>query len=118
MGIIWIFPLLFTIQVLTLAFGIISLFFRRKVFSFAPILLTLTTVLLMMYANSFMNTSIYGPPRMSKIYDIQVLGGAYQLGYYLAYPSLVAFLLAFILGEVVRTRTSKAEIFNQHGNRR
>jgi len=79
----WVLPLLFVIQVLTLAFGVTSLIFKKRILSFAPVLLNLTAILLMMYTNWVVNPSYPS-----------VITGWYQLGYYLVYASLVAFLLA------------------------
>jgi hypothetical protein len=83
---------LFTIQVLTLIFGIVSIFFRRRIPSFIPVLLSVLVLGLMIYTNNLMFGS-----------------GEYQLGYYLIYPSLAIFLSAFVLNEVTRTNVCEGK---------
>jgi hypothetical protein len=105
-GISWILPLLFAVQVLTLAFGVASVIFRKRILSLAPILLSLTVILLMMYTNWGFH------PRSGNFYfgggSFLMIGSAgYQLGYYLAYPSLAVFLFAFILNEVTKRQQTK-----------
>jgi hypothetical protein len=88
----WI-PLLsmFTIQVLTLLFGVASIIFNRRMLSFAPVLLSLLTIALMVHTGM----------RLSG-YPEEIYSGEYQLGYYLVFPSMVLFLSAFVMNEVTR----------------
>jgi hypothetical protein len=83
----WILVSMFTTQVLTLFFGVASIIFKRRMLSFAPVLLSLLTIGLMVRT---------GMPK-----DI-ILHGEYQLGYYLVFPSLVLFLSAFVMNEVTK----------------
>jgi len=74
---------MFTAQVLVLIFGIASVYLRRRAILAAPICMCLAVLALM---------SVSG----------ELLYGTYQLGYYLVYPSIAMFLLAFILNELQR----------------
>lgn len=87
-GIPWILISMFTIQVLTLLFGVASIIFNRRMLSFAPVLLNLLTIALMVYTGM-----------MEEVYP-----GEYQLGFYLVFPSLVLFLFAFVLNEMTKKR--------------
>lgn len=92
LGIPWILVSMFTIQVLTLLFGAASIIFNRRMLSSAPVLLSLLAIALMLYTGM-----------MEETYS-----GKYQLGFYLAFPSLILFLSAFALSEVIKKRqTSK-----------
>jgi hypothetical protein len=82
----WILVSMFTIQALTLLFGVVSIIFTRRMLSFAPVLLSLLTIALMVC------TGI-----IEEIYF-----GEYQVGFYLIFPSLVLFLSAFVLDELAR----------------
>jgi hypothetical protein len=84
LGIPWILIAMFIIQVLTLLFGVASIIFNRRILSFAPVLLSLLTIALMVYTGMVE----------------QIYLGEYQLGFYLVFPSLVLFLSAFVLNEV------------------
>jgi hypothetical protein len=90
----WILVSMFTIQALALFFGVASIIFNRRMLSFAPVLLTLLTITLMVY------TGI-----VEEIYS-----GEYQLGFYLVFPSLALFLSAFILNEVTKKQQIKDSI--------
>jgi hypothetical protein len=82
----WILVSMFTIQALTLLFGVASMIFNRRILSFAPVLLSLLTIALMVYTDM-----------IEEIYF-----GEYQLGYYLVYPSVAMFIFAFLLNEVTK----------------
>jgi hypothetical protein len=82
---------MFIIQVLTLVFAVSSVFFNRRILSFAPVLLCLGVLGLMIYTG-------------------QTIGllGEYQQGYYLIFPSLALFMFAFILNEVTKKQQTSA----------
>ncbi len=90
---------LFTIQVLTLIFSIVSIFFNRRILSFIPVLLSVVVLGLMIYTDNLM----FGY-------------GEYQLGYYLIYPSLVIFLSAFVLNEVTKASNKYKITDPSHGD--
>jgi hypothetical protein len=98
-GISWVLPMLFAIQAITLAFGVASVIFKKRILSFLPVLFTLTVILLAMYANSIARASAI--VRLGNGSFFFALG-EYQLGYYLAYPSLAIFLFIVTLNEVTR----------------
>lgn len=84
----WALASMFIFQVLTLVFGLGSVFFNRRILSFAPVLLCLGVLGLMIYTE-------------------QTIGGVlgeYQQGYYLIYPSVILFVSAFALNEVIKMR--------------
>jgi hypothetical protein len=85
LGIPWILVSMFTIQALTLLFGVATLIFNRRILPFASVLLSLLTVALMVYTG-------------------MMYSGEYQLGYYLVFPSTVLFLSAFVLDEMNKKR--------------
>jgi hypothetical protein len=85
LGIPWILIPMFTIQALTLLFGVASIIFKRRIFPFVSVLLNLLTIALMVYTGT-------------------MYSGEYQLGYYLAIPSLVMFSSAFVLNEAAIAR--------------
>jgi len=87
----WTLTLLFTIQALTLFFGIAYIFVNRRVLSIAPILLCSVVIALMIYASITLSASA-----PSYLY------GDYEQGYYLIYPSVVMFLLALLRGEMTK----------------
>jgi hypothetical protein len=88
LGIPWIFVPMFTIQALTLLFDVASIIFNRRILPFAPVLLSLLTIALMVYTG-------------------MMLSGEYQLGFYLVFPSLVLFLSFFVLNELTNSRQTK-----------
>lgn len=82
----WALVSMFIIQVLTLVFAVGSVFFNRRILSFAPVLLCLGVLGLMIYTEQ----------------TISGVLGEYQQGYYLIFPSLALFTFAFILNEVTK----------------
>jgi hypothetical protein len=102
-GISWVLPLLFTIQVLTVTFGVASVIFKKRILSFLPVLLTVTVILLAIYTNWVVSPTGEASNIPFGIGFIITLG-EYQMGYYLAYPSMVLFVCAFALNEVVKKR--------------
>jgi hypothetical protein len=102
---LWI-PLLsmFTIQVLTLLSGMISVIFNRRILLFAPVLLSLLLIGLMT-CTGVMLSGYFGE-----------FNSEYQFGYDLAFPSLVLFSAAFILNELTIKRPieHRVDITNPH----
>ena len=92
----WILVPMFTIQVLTLLFGVASFIFNRRILSFAPFLLSLLTIALMVYTSM-----------MPSGYPEEAYSGEYELGFYLVLPSLVLFLSAFVLNEMTKKRQTR-----------
>ena len=86
----WALILLFAVQILTLAFGVAFVVSNRRTLSFEPILFGVAALVLMTYTGEMLFRSFYS--------------NQYQLGYYLVYPSVVLFLCAFALNEVVKKR--------------
>jgi hypothetical protein len=84
----WILVSMLTLQALTLAFGIASVVFSRRILSFAPVLFSLP-VLALIIGTSWMLSS-------------RGLLLEYQLGYYLIYPSIILFVSASVLTEAAR----------------
>lgn len=95
----WILVSMFTIQALTLLFGVASMIFNRRMLSFAPVLLSLSTIALMVYTDM-----------IEEIYF-----GEYQLGYYLVYPSVAMFIFAFLLNEETK-KMQATKPAKQNGN--
>jgi len=93
LGTPWILISLFTVQVLTLVFGLASVIFNRRILTSAPALLSLAVMALMICTGEILSGY--------RFY------GEYQQGYYLLYPSVILFLSAFGLSEV--TRRNKQE---------
>ena len=83
----WIPLALFVMQALTLAFGSASLVANRKTILSVPICSSLTALALMSLMSYELASSANN-------------GAGYQVGYYLGYPSLALFALAFALNEV------------------
>jgi len=84
--------LLFIVQILTLIFGLASVIFNRRALPLAPLLLSLATIVLTVYAGWIMHYSLQPEE--------------YLLGYYLLYPSAVLFACAFGLHEATARRSS------------
>jgi hypothetical protein len=82
----WIPLTMFVIQILTLAFGCATLAINRRIILSIPLCLSLTVLALMSYVGY----------RLSSALRVE---GEYQLGYYLVYPSVALFAIAFILTE-------------------
>jgi hypothetical protein len=93
-------PLLsmFTIQALTLIFGAVSIIFNRRTLSFAPVLLSLLAMALMV------NIGI-----MLSGYPKEIYSGEYQLGFYLVFPSLFLFFSAFVLNELMKREKTRSK---------
>ena len=101
LGIPWILILLFTVQVLTLIFGVIFISSSRRILSFEPIMFSIAVVALMTYTGWVISG------------DTGVLSFQYQLGYYLIYPAMVVFLFAFLLNQVSKNgQTTNTEILS------
>jgi len=79
-----VFLSMFVVQVLTMITGIASIFTRRRVLALAPVLLCLTDTILMIYTNVRLQESNIGLNPL-------------QQGYWLTYPSMFLFIIAFIL---------------------
>lgn len=88
----WALISMFIIQVLTLVFGVGSVFFNRIILSFAPVLLCLGVLGLMIYTGQTLGDKV----------------GGYQQGYYGIFPSLALFMFAFILNEVTKKQQTSA----------
>ena len=88
----WALVSMFTFQVLTLVFSIGSIFFNRRILSFAPVLLCLGVLGLMIYTEQ----------------TISGVLGEYRQGYYLIFPSLALFMFALILNEVTKKQQTSA----------
>jgi hypothetical protein len=104
---------LFAVQVLTLMFGVVFIISSRRTLSFEPIMLSIAVLVLMTYIGKILS----GYVRIS-LYPSQ-----YQLGYYLVYPSVVLFVCAFALNEVVKKRQTASRdtshpSLKSHSNRR
>jgi len=91
----WMLIAMFTIQLLTLALGLVSIRFNRRSLLFSPVLLTFVVAVLMTYTGK-----IFGHPPYRPL--LHAISPEYQLGYYLVYPSLAMFLFAFLLNAVTR----------------
>jgi hypothetical protein len=77
----WTLVLMFIFQVLTLVFGVGSVFFNRRILSIAPVLLCLGVLGLMMCTGHIISPVL----------------GEYQKGYYLVFLSLTLFISDFML---------------------
>jgi hypothetical protein len=88
----WMPVALFAVQALALAFGIASIYFKRRAMLAAPVCLSVAVLALMSYAGEIFPS------------------GEYQLGYYLVFPSLALFLSAFMLNEVTKKQQTKDPI--------
>jgi hypothetical protein len=90
----WALVSMFIFQVLTLVFAVGSVLFNRRILSFAPVLLCLGVLGLMIYSGQTIGDKV----------------GEYQQGYYLIFPSLVLFIFALILNEVTKKQQSSARV--------
>ena len=88
----WALVSMFIYQVLTLVLGVVSVFFNKRILSFAPVLLCLLILGLMIYTGQ----------TISRVF------GEYQQGYYLIFPSLALFMFAFILNEVTKEQQTSS----------
>jgi hypothetical protein len=87
LGMSWIPLAMFVMQLLTLCFGCASLVINKRIIRSVPVGSSLAVLALMFYVGYRLSSSNNN-------------GAGYQLGYYLVYPSLVLFALAFALNEV------------------
>jgi hypothetical protein len=94
-GMPWILVSMFALQVLTLVFGVASAIFERRILSFAPVLLSLAVMALMIYTEQI-------------LYE-HGFYAEYQQGYYLIYPSVILFLSAFALDEALKKKRVSIE---------
>lgn len=96
LGITWILVALFHMQILTLGFGFFAVFKQRKSTQLLPVISCFSVVFLMgsMVAQA---GSLSGLARRA--------GPKYELGYWLCYPSIILFILAFILQFRTRQNT-------------
>jgi hypothetical protein len=97
LGIPWTLISLFTVQVLTLVFGVAFIIFNRRILSFEPVLFGIAVLALM-------GCTVKVAHGYNALLDVFVNSSQYQLGYYLVYPSLVLFAWAFALNEVAKRR--------------
>jgi hypothetical protein len=86
----WAFTFIFMSQVLTLIFGVAFIFLDKKIL--APTVLCITV--------SVMMTLVNVSPREANVFS----RASYELGYWLAYPSMLLFLSASLLGPVAKKR--------------
>jgi hypothetical protein len=103
-GIPWILIPLFTVQVLTLVFGVAFIISERRMLSFESIAFSVVALALMTYTGERVNEEL-AP------YSV----GQYQLGYYIVYASMTMFLLAFLLNEVTK-KMQTAKPAKENGN--
>jgi hypothetical protein len=93
LGIPWILISLFTVQVLTLIFGVAFIISNRRMLSFEPIIFSTAALVLMTYTAKVISNGTF-----------LFVSFQYQLGYYFVYPSVAMFIFAFLLKEVARKR--------------
>jgi hypothetical protein len=93
LGIPWILISLFTVQVLTLIFGVAFIISNRRILSFEPIIFSTAALVLMTYTAKVISNGTF-----------LFVSFQYQLGYYFVYPSVAMFVFAFLLNEVARKR--------------
>lgn len=89
----WVFVLLFTIQISALVTRLASVLVNRKILALVPIALCSTVTTLMIYVDS-------GHSRNTTWTN-------YETGYWLTYPSLLMFLIAFITNLTTRKKQKK-----------
>ena len=82
----WIPLTMFVIQILTLAFGCVSLATNRRIILSIPLCFSLTVLALMSYVGYRLSSALF-------------VEGEYQLGYYFVFPSVILFAFAFVLTE-------------------
>jgi hypothetical protein len=84
---------MFEAQLLTLALGLVSIKYNKRALLLAPALPSLLTAVLMTYVGEKISPLIQAG---------DVISGGYQLTYYLVFPAIAMFLLAFLVNEVAR----------------
>jgi len=84
LGYFMLHPVMLVTQVVALATGIFSVFKSKKTVAAVSAATCLTTLLLMVYQNLLMS-------------DTNMEPYCYQLGYWLTYPSLILFIINFLL---------------------
>lgn len=100
----WILIPLFTVQVLTLVFGVAFIISERRMLSFESIVFSIAASVLMTYTGERVNGEL-------SPYSV----GQYQLGYYVVYASMVMFVFAFFLNEVTK-KMQAAKPVKENGN--
>jgi hypothetical protein len=83
----WVFILMLAAQVLTLVIGIASIFITNRLLALFPIVTCATVIGLMIYAIQVLLKSNFALT-------------PHQPGYWLTYPSILLFLLAFVLKQI------------------
>jgi hypothetical protein len=85
-----VFILMFVAQILTLGSGVASIFVKKRILAFVPVILCFGVTMSMVYVN-FVLSEYFGV-------------GTYQAGYWLTYLSMFVFLLSPILNLVLSRR--------------
>lgn len=83
---------MFLVQILTIALGLLSLSFRKEWMALIPFVSSATVMMLMV--SVYNELARWFPQR------------DYEMGYWLVYPSMLLFLLAFITSLVARKTTT------------
>lgn len=84
LGLSWVMISMFIIQLLILVTGTASILTSKKVVAIAPVTLCPIVTALMVYANAQLQASTWAL-------------NSYQLGYWLTYPSILLFIVNFLL---------------------
>jgi hypothetical protein len=90
-GIPYVLILILTFQILTLTTAIASAFFGKRVFSLSAVITCSVIIGLMTFVS-------LSPSRPNTFFY------SYQPGYWLTYPSMILFLLAFILSLIAKKK--------------
>jgi uncharacterized membrane protein len=96
LGIPWILVALFTVQVLTLVFGVAFIVSNKRMLSFGLIAFSIAVLVLMTYTGERAN-------ELAGTFN----GKGYQMGYNLVCISLAMFLFAFLLNEVTKMQATR-----------
>jgi len=94
---------IFVAQLLTLATGIASVFYDRRLLTLAPLALCSLAIVLMTYTNTVLAAS---KSVFLADYTSQVTNSTILPGYWFTYPAVALFLLSFILNIVSKKRSS------------
>jgi len=102
---------IFIIQILTLAFGLASVAFNRRLFSITPVVLSLILLALMLFTGFTIAQQGWG----TQVQKSSFGGGAeeFRLGFYLILPSLTMFLLALAPNKWLKRETITHQTFEQ-----
>ena len=84
LGVSWALVAMFSTQILTLGFGLGSLFTHRKSVQLLPLISCVSTTFLVAYTMTQVQSQTYGLPK-------------YEVGYWLCFPTTILFLCIFIL---------------------